>query len=156
MALMTEEIMKAFWEKMEGKETWITKALTGYMPDIWLIDEMGFGEASSVTKTPAFDMTEVARFEHKAYPLATVTVHEQVLNRHDPRNPNPAALGSAKEFVVRCGERRISSPFKALTPAKAKAQAMHEQMIAELEKKRADRQLEELERLGANERFGIF
>lgn len=87
----------------------------------------------------------VAVFETEDVPDATIEILERQLDRSDPRNPNPAAVGSAKEYILKGATRdRIGKSFTSLAAAKLKAKALHDRMVEEIMKLRHEQELDEI------------
>ncbi|RWI35526.1 hypothetical protein [Mesorhizobium sp.] len=108
---------------------------------IWWID----GLRPTSARISNWAHNEVAKFENPAVPAATITVYAETLDKNHPLNPNPQA-GPLKVFQVYNDKRAIGRPFRALPIAKAKAKALHQQMVDAIIAKRQE----------ANPLYGIF
>jgi hypothetical protein len=108
-----------------GKSAVTNQLIQGFAGQALILDEFN---RSTKFKIPEWGL--VATFETAKVPNATIKVFEVDMDPKDPRNPNPQHRRGAKEFIIKCGDRRIGGTYKTLAAAKMKAKAVHEEMVA--------------------------
>ncbi len=108
-------------------------------------DELGSIISNCVENIISEALGDIVRtFTDKTYSTATITIHETMREKRDPRNPNPHA-GKSKIWVVRADNKKVGKDHGSYDSAFIAAQSLHNSLIRSAEKA-----------LSKNPEFGCF